>query len=169
MVEPTQTNVAGSRSIGVLLMMTSYLRVVLPQSGLRRRHRWVFELVGVDQEIHRFQSFDSILLECASEWHRRKSRSEKKYQSGALLMRTRLVVGKHPVRLPNRPRRRIVGDGDAIVRHRYRALSDAILRDVSALNINAVQIFTYGPQYLTPNKINFPAVVEATKAGSLRR
>jgi endonuclease IV len=42
-------------------------------------------------------------------------------------------------------------------------MSDAILRDVSALNINAVQIFTYGPQYLIPNKINYPAVVEATK------
>jgi deoxyribonuclease-4 len=42
-------------------------------------------------------------------------------------------------------------------------LSSAITRDIEALNINAAQVFTYGPQFLTPNKINFEAVKEATK------
>ena len=42
-------------------------------------------------------------------------------------------------------------------------ISGAILRDVAALNINAVQIFTYGPQHLQPNKIDFPATLAATK------
>jgi deoxyribonuclease IV len=42
-------------------------------------------------------------------------------------------------------------------------LSTAIKRDVDALNLNAVQIFTYGPQNLLPNKINYDKVVENTK------
>ena len=37
-------------------------------------------------------------------------------------------------------------------------LSDPIKRDVDALNLNAVQIFTYGPQNLLPNKINYDKV-----------
>lgn len=44
-----------------------------------------------------------------------------------------------------------------------KSMSAAILRDTSALPINAVQIFTYGPQYLVPNKIDYDEVVENTK------
>lgn len=44
-----------------------------------------------------------------------------------------------------------------------KSMSAAIMRDTSALPINAIQIFTYGPQYLVPNKIDFEEVVECTK------
>lgn len=41
-------------------------------------------------------------------------------------------------------------------------LSDAIKRDVEKLGLNAVQVFTYGPQYVVPNKINFEEVKKVT-------
>lgn len=44
-----------------------------------------------------------------------------------------------------------------------KSMSAAILRDTEALPINAVQIFTYGPQYLVPNKIDYEEVVACTK------
>lgn len=44
-----------------------------------------------------------------------------------------------------------------------KSMSAAILRDVGALPINAVQIFTYGPQYMVPNKIDYEEVVEVTQ------
>ena len=37
-------------------------------------------------------------------------------------------------------------------------ISDAITRDVDALGINAVQIFTYGPKWIVQNKVNYAAV-----------
>ncbi len=41
-------------------------------------------------------------------------------------------------------------------------ISDAILKTVEELNINAVQIFTHGPRNIIPNKIDYPALVAAT-------
>ncbi len=37
-------------------------------------------------------------------------------------------------------------------------MSDAITRDVNALGINAVQIFTYGPRFVVKNKMNYELV-----------
>jgi len=42
-------------------------------------------------------------------------------------------------------------------------LAAAIIRDANALGLNAVQIFTYGPQKMVPNKIDYDEVKEATK------
>lgn len=42
-------------------------------------------------------------------------------------------------------------------------LSEAIVRDADALGLNAVQIFTYGPQKIVPNKMDYDAIKEATK------
>lgn len=44
-----------------------------------------------------------------------------------------------------------------------KSMSAAILRDTAALPINAVQIFTYGPQYMVPNKIDYEEVVTCTE------
>jgi hypothetical protein len=41
-------------------------------------------------------------------------------------------------------------------------LSDAILRDLGTLDLNCAQVFTHGPKTLSPNKIDFDKVVEAT-------
>lgn len=41
-------------------------------------------------------------------------------------------------------------------------LSDAINRDTNKLKINAVQIFTYGPQYIIPNKIDYNLISKVT-------
>lgn len=41
-------------------------------------------------------------------------------------------------------------------------LSEAIIRDTTELKINAAQIFTFGPRFMNPNKIDFPAVMSAT-------
>lgn len=41
-------------------------------------------------------------------------------------------------------------------------LSLAIIRDVSVLGLNAAQIFTYGPQKIVPNKMDYDAIKLAT-------
>lgn len=41
-------------------------------------------------------------------------------------------------------------------------LSDAIIRDTDALQLNCAQIFTYGPRFLVKNKIDYEAVKKTT-------
>ncbi len=42
-------------------------------------------------------------------------------------------------------------------------LSVAVTRDVEALKLNCAQIFTFGPRFIVANKIDFEALVDATK------
>jgi endonuclease IV len=42
-------------------------------------------------------------------------------------------------------------------------ISEAIIRDTTELHLNASQIFTYGPRFLAPNKIDNSAVLEVSK------
>jgi endonuclease IV len=42
-------------------------------------------------------------------------------------------------------------------------LSSALVRDQEALNINAAQIFTYGPRFMNKNNIDYKAVKKITK------
>ena len=41
-------------------------------------------------------------------------------------------------------------------------LSDAIARDLGVLELNCAQVFTHGPRFIVPNKINHAAVKNAT-------
>ena len=42
-------------------------------------------------------------------------------------------------------------------------ISEAIERDTKKLGLNAAQIFTFGPQIIAPNKVNYEAVIESSK------
>jgi endonuclease IV len=44
-----------------------------------------------------------------------------------------------------------------------KTMSVAIERDVKALDINAVQIFTYGPRFMVPNKLDVDEILSVTK------
>ena len=42
-------------------------------------------------------------------------------------------------------------------------LSDAILRDLGELELNCAQVFTHGPRFVVPNKLDYQAIKDAAK------